>query len=67
MNTTTEPRLFGGLVREAEKRDIGKTKAFEFAKQGLIETFLIGNRRYVYIDSLDTLPQRLAAGEKVAA
>jgi hypothetical protein len=65
--TTLVPRPFGGLVREAEKRDIGKTKAFEFAKEGLLETFKIGNRKYVYIDSIDTLPQRIAAREGASA
>lgn len=62
--TSPAPRTFGGLVREAEKRDIGKTKAFEFAKLGLIETFKIGNRKYVYLDSFDTLPDRIAKVEK---
>lgn len=61
------PRSYGGLVREAAKRDIGKTKAFEFAKEGLLETFKLGNRKYVYIDSIDTLPQRIAEREKAAA
>ena len=30
-------------------------------RKKLLETFLIGRRRYVYLDSLDTLPQRLAS------
>lgn len=65
--TNIVPRPYGGLVREAEKRDIGRTKAFAFAKEGLLETFKIGNRKYVFIDSIDTLPQRLAEREGAAA
>lgn len=59
MNPQT-PRPYGGLVAECTKRDIGRTVAFELSARGLLETFTIGRRRYVYLDSLDTLPQRLA-------
>jgi hypothetical protein len=52
-------REFGPLVPECVKRGIGKTRAWELARDGLIETFHIGAKRFVYIDSLLSLPQRL--------
>lgn len=64
---TETPRTFGGLVAECEKRDIGRTVAFELAADGLLDTFTIGRRRYVYLDSLDTLPQRIGEREREAA
>lgn len=43
---------------------IGRTKAYELANAGLLETFLIGDRRYVFLDSLRTLPARLVERNK---
>lgn len=60
MDTKQDQRAFGPLVDECRARGIGRTVAFELAKDGLIETFNIGRRRYVKLDSLDTLPDRLA-------
>lgn len=37
---------------------ISRTRGFELTRAGLIETFCIGKRRYVMIDSLRTLPER---------
>lgn len=51
-------RAYGRLVPEAHKRGIGRTKAYELEKAGLLETFSIGRAKFVYIDSLDSLPQR---------
>lgn len=59
MNPT--PRPFAGLVQECQRRDIGRTMAFDLANRGLIETFRIGARRFVYLDSLDTLHARIPA------
>lgn len=64
---TKKPRDFGPLVGECAKRDIGRTVAFDLAARGLLETFTIGRRRYVYLDSLLTLPERLAEREREAA
>lgn len=58
---------FGSLVDECAKRGIGRTVAFELARDGLIETFNIGRRRYVKLTSLDTLPDRLEQRERGAA
>lgn len=60
MATTNEPRDFGPFIPECSKRGFAKTKAYELANAGLLETFCIGSRRFVYLDSLLTLPARLA-------
>lgn len=65
METQHPPRPFRALVTACAERDISRTVAFELARKGLIENFLIGKRRYCYVDSLDTLPARLAAAEAV--
>jgi hypothetical protein len=59
MSAGATPRPFAGLVQECARRDIGRTTAFDLANKGLIETFKIGGRRFVYLDSLDTLPGRI--------
>jgi len=46
-------------VFEANK--IGKTKGWELLGLGLIETVYIGRRRYAVVESVETLPERLAA------
>lgn len=57
---TQDRRAFGPLVDECRARGIGRTVAFELARNGLIETFNIGRRRFVMLDSLDRLPDALA-------
>lgn len=37
---------------------ISRTRGFELVKAGLLETFTIGRRRYVLLDSLRMLPKR---------
>ena len=56
---TNEQREFRPFIPECTKRGIGKTKAYELANEGLLETFTLGTKRYVYLDSLLTLPRRL--------
>jgi len=63
MDTNHERRAYGSLVEECRARHIGRTVAFQLARDGLIETFHIGRRVYVMLDSLDSLPERLAAQE----
>lgn len=55
----SELRDFGPFIPECSKRGLGKTKAYELANAGLLETFPIGSKRYIYLDSLLTLPRRL--------
>lgn len=58
MRTTREP-AFGPLVGECDKHGISRTVAFELAASGDLETFKIGAKRYVLLDSLRTLPERM--------
>ena len=64
-STSTNLGPFGPLVAECLRRGIGRTTAFKLAKEGLIETFCIGRRRYVLIWSLDSLPNRLGAKDQL--
>lgn len=59
MTNTKEAREFRPFIPEVTKCGIGKTTAYELVEKGLIETFLIGRRRYIYLDSLAALPERL--------
>lgn len=52
---------YGPLVQVCAQHGIGRTKAFELARQGLLDTFCLGNgKRYVYLSSVASLPERLA-------
>lgn len=63
MDTKQERRAFGPLVEECRARGIGRTVAFELARSGTVETFHLGRRVFVMLDSLDALPQTLAKRE----
>jgi hypothetical protein len=52
---------FGPLVDVCKAHGIGRTVAFELARKGLVDHFSIGTRRYVYLESVRTLPERLRA------
>ncbi|HEX7128727.1 MAG TPA: hypothetical protein VF217_01510 [Rhodanobacteraceae bacterium] len=62
MGITTEP-AYGPLVETCVAHGISRSVAFELARDGLLQTFKIGARRYVYLESLRTLPDRLAAND----
>lgn len=62
-NTIPAYRDFGPFIPECGRRGIGKTKAYELANAGLLEVFHIGKRTYVYMDSLLTLPKRMAQAD----
>lgn len=66
MPTLTDPRTFGPLVAECRARGIGRTTAFALAADGTIETFRIGRKRFVMLDSLRTLPDRIASRRAAA-
>jgi len=51
---------YGPLVESCRRYGIARSKAFQLAREGLIRTFAIGRRRFVYMSSLDELPDRLA-------
>lgn len=60
---TATLREFRPFVPACRKRGFGKTLAYRYASAGLLETFTIGKKRYVYLDSLLTLPQRAAQAD----
>ncbi len=55
------------LVTACADHGISRTVAFDLARNGLLQTFTIGTRRYVLLESLHTLPERLAANDGGAA
>ena len=63
-------REYRPFIPECRKRGIGKTKAYELANAGLLEVFNIGTRKFIFLDSLLSLPRRLqeeAGGAGVAS
>ena len=54
-----QPAHFGPLVECCAAYGISRTISFELARKGLLETFSIGTRRYVLLDSLWTLPEKM--------
>lgn len=58
---------YGPLVDVCKAHGISRTNAFKLASEGLLETFMMGNRRYVYVKSVHTLPERLGLGPLLKA
>lgn len=54
---------FGLFLPQMGARGIPPGTAYKLLAQGLVETVLIGRRRYVKIASLDSLLDRLASKE----
>lgn len=48
---------WGPLVKVCALYGIGRTRAFELARAEVLETFLLGRRRFVYVASVERLPQ----------
>lgn len=67
MDAKQDNRTFGSMVEECRARGIARSTAFELARDGLIDTFHIGRRRYVKLDSLDSLPERMTARDRGVA
>lgn len=61
MRTSSSDKVFGPLVEECANLGISRTVAFELAAKGQLETFKIGARRYVLLESLRSLPGRLTS------
>lgn len=59
MTDTNEQREYGPFLAECAKRGLAKTKSYQLANDGLLETFHIGSKRFVYLDSLLALPNKL--------
>ncbi len=62
MSTQVET-AYRPLVTACADHGISRTVAFDLARNGLLQTFTIGTRRYVLLESLRTLPERLAAND----
>ena len=62
MTTRSDP-AFGPLVEECAKHGISRSVAYELVANGHLETFKIGAKRYVLVDSLRSLPGKLARQE----
>lgn len=60
MNLAQIAPTYRPLVTACKEHGISRSVAFELVRAGKLQTFTIGQRRYVYLDSLRTLPERLA-------
>jgi hypothetical protein len=56
---TKELREFAPFPAACINRGICKTVAYDLSNRGLLDTFKIGRRRYVYLDSLLTVADRV--------
>jgi hypothetical protein len=56
---TKELREFAPFPAACINRGICKTVAYSLSNRGLLDTFKIGRRRYVYLDSLLTVADRV--------
>lgn len=60
MHANTPERIaFAPFVEECAEHGISRTAAYRLADKGLIETFTLGRRRYVVLESLRSLPDRM--------
>lgn len=50
---------FAPLVLACAQHGIGRTTAFQLARDGLLDTVKIGSRTFVMLASLESLPHRL--------
>lgn len=56
---------YGPLVETCKRYGINRTTAFRLVRENLIETFCVGNRRFVMVASLNSLPERLRNNQEV--
>lgn len=61
LHAEPDRRAFAPLVEACRDHGISRTVAFELAAKGHLDTFAIGRRRYVRLESLRTLPDRIGA------
>jgi hypothetical protein len=58
MPTQFEP-TYGLLTEVCLAFGIARTQAFAYARSGELDTFYMNGRRYVYLDSVKSLPERI--------
>ncbi len=51
---------FRPMLDACREHGISRRKAYELIDAGLLDTFVLGRRRYVRMESLRTLPDRIA-------
>ena len=61
---SSEPK-YQRLTTACAAYGIKRSYAFKLMKLGFLDTFTIGKSRFVYIESLRSLPERLAANDDV--
>ncbi len=54
---------YAPLVSACRLHGIGRSTAFNLARDGHLKTYKVGARTFVDLESLRTLPERLAAGD----
>lgn len=59
-NESKPAPLFRPFVETCREHGISRTVAYELANAGVLDTFCIGRARYVMVESLRSLPERLA-------
>ena len=59
----TQGVAFGPFIPNMRARGFGKTTSYKLLKLGLVETAMIGGRRFVRLASIDSLFDRFAAME----
>lgn len=52
-------REWRGFPEAAIERGISRAVAFDIVAAGLLDTWACGRKRFVYLDSLNTLPERM--------
>ncbi len=60
MVSDSKKPAFRPFIEACREHGIPKSTAYVLLRDGLLETFTIGRSRYIYLDSLHTLPERLA-------
>lgn len=56
---STKPRAYGRFAEETAKRGIRRTLSYQLREAGLLDIFHIGRAAFVFLDSLDALPERM--------
>lgn len=58
---------YAPLVPACKAYGVGRSSGFKYARSGDLEVVKIGSRTYVILESLRTLPERLAEKSKAEA
>ncbi len=56
---SSNARPYGRFAEETSRRGIRRTLSYQLRDAGLLDVFHIGRAAFVFIDSIDALPDRL--------